>query len=355
MTREFSMNPDTFSCPLPRRDDDFISLAHGGGGKLSQQLIEEAFLPEFSNRYLQDMHDGATLNINNAKIAFTTDSHVITPIFFPGGDIGSLSVCGTVNDLAMCGAKPLFISAGFIIEEGFGKPELIKIVQSMQMAAKRADVHIVTGDTKVVDRGKADKLYINTSGIGIVENHIHISPKRAKPGDSVILSGTIADHGIAVLSNREGLTFDTRLHSDVAPLSELVQLILNQAGDKIHVLRDPTRGGVASALNEIAQQAKVGVAIHENEIRVKDEVRGACELLGFDPLYVANEGKFLCIAAQEKAKDIVETMRAHPLGKQATVIGTVTEGHPGRVLLKTGIGGTRIVEMISGEQLPRIC
>jgi hydrogenase expression/formation protein HypE len=345
----------TFQCPIPISEYPTILLAHGGGGKLTQMLIEHVFLPAFANPALETLHDGAILEVGETRLAFTTDSFVVSPIFFPGGDIGCLAVHGTVNDLAMCGARPLALSAGFILEEGFPMEDLCRIVESMREAAQRVGVPIVTGDTKVVDKGKGDGIFINTTGIGIIPAGIQISPKRARPGDLILINGAIAVHGIAIMSVREGLEFETTLASDTAPLHDLVARILEAGEDKVHVLRDPTRGGVASALNEIASKAKVGIVLDEASIPIWEEVKGACEILGLDPLYVANEGKCLAIVAREKAEEVLEAMKSHPLGKEAAIIGEVVEEHPGQVILRSRIGGRRIVEMLSGEQLPRIC
>ncbi len=342
-------------CPIPISEYPHITLAHGGGGRLMQMLIEKMFVPSFANPALESLHDGAVIETNGARLAFTTDSYVIHPLFFPGGDIGSLAVHGTVNDLAMCGAQPLALSSAMILEEGLPMQDLWRIVQSMQSAAQAVGVPIVTGDTKVVDRGKGDGVFINTAGIGMIPAHIRVAPQRAQPGDLVLISGTIAVHGIAIMSVREGLEFETQLHSDSAPLHDIVARVLEVAGDRIHVLRDPTRGGVASTLNEIAASAKVGIRLNEAQIPVDDAVRGACEILGLDPLYVANEGKFLAIVAREIADQVLATMRAHPLGKHAAIIGEVVTDHPGKVYLKSRIGGRRVVDMLSGEQLPRIC
>ncbi len=342
-------------CPKPIGDHASVMLAHGGGGRLTQQLIERLFLAEFDNPALRDLHDGALLDVGGARIAFSTDSYVVQPLFFPGGDIGSLAVHGTVNDLAMCGARPLGLSAGFILEEGLPMEDLRRITASMKQAAAEAGVPIVTGDTKVVDRGKGDGLFVNTAGIGIVPAGVDVSPRRAAPGDTVIVSGTVADHGVAILSVREGLEFQTELVSDSAPLNRLVGGVLEIAGKQIHVLRDPTRGGVASTLNEIAAQARVGIRLREAAIPVREDVRGACEMLGLDPLYVANEGKCLVIVAPEAADGVLAAMRDHPRGADAAVIGELVEEHPGRVVLENSIGGSRIVDMLSGEQLPRIC
>ncbi len=342
-------------CPIPISDYPVVTLAHGGGGRLSQMLIERMFVPTFSNTALEALHDGAILELNGTRLAFSTDSFTVSPLFFPGGDIGSLAVHGTVNDLAMCGARPLALSAGFILEEGFPMEDLWRILLSMQRAAAEVGVPVVTGDTKVVERGKGDGLFINTTGLGIVLPSAHIAPQRAAPGDVVLINGPIAEHGIAIMSQREGLAFETDLVSDSAPLVDLVMRLLEVGGEHVHVLRDPTRGGVASALNEIAAKARVGIRLDEERIPVADAVRGACEILGLDPLYVANEGKCIVIVAPEVADRVLEIIRAHPQGGQATLIGEVVQEHPGKVFMRSRIGGLRVVDMLSGEQLPRIC
>jgi hydrogenase expression/formation protein HypE len=342
-------------CPLPAGEHTTVLLAHGGGGRLTQSLIETLFLDAFRNPALAALHDGAVLDVEGSRIAFSTDSFVVRPLFFPGGDIGSLAVHGTVNDVAMCGARPIALSAGFILEEGLPMQDLRRVVLSMKEAAALSGIPIVTGDTKVVDRGKGDGIFINTTGLGLIPPGIEIDPRRARPGDAVILSGSIADHGIAVLSVREGLRFETELKSDSAPLHALVEKILAAAGGDVHVLRDPTRGGVASALNEIASASGAGIRISEAAIPVREEVRGACEILGLDPLYVANEGKCLAIVAREKAEAVLSAMRNDTLGREAALIGEVVEEHRGKVVLRSRIGGSRVVEMLSGEPLPRIC
>ena len=342
------------SCPMPISDHREIVLGHGSGGKLTHQLIQKMLLPQFQNEFLEPLHDGAIFSLNGTRVAFSTDSYVINPIFFPGGDIGRLAVHGTVNDLAMCGARPLYLSAGFILEEGFAMEDLWRVVISMQDAAKQAGVVFVTGDTKVVDRGKGDKIFINTSGIGIIAPGVHIHPGRAQVGDKIIVNGPIAVHGIAIMSVREGLEFETEIASDTAPLNDLVAKMLD-ASKEIHVLRDPTRGGVASALNEIAEKADTGILIQEDRIPIHEEVKGACEILGLDPLYVANEGKLLAFVPPQDADKVLAAMHAHPLGKAATIVGEVIVDHPRMVVMKTRIGGTRVVDMLSGEQLPRIC
>ena len=342
------------ACPIPIAEYPLVLLAHGGGGKLTQQMIQKMFLPQFANEFLQPLHDGAVVTIDGARLAFSTDSYVIKPIFFPGGTIGELAVNGTVNDLAMCGAVPLYLSAGFIIEEGLAMDDLWKVVVSMQHAAQRAGILLVTGDTKVVDRGKGDKIFINTSGLGRIVPGVTIHPKRATPGDVVILSGRIADHGVAILSVREGLSFETELRSDTAPLNGLVEAMLRVCPD-IHVLRDPTRGGLASVLNEIADEARAGITLQEESIPVAEAVRGACEMLGLDPLYVANEGKLVAFVPPSHADAVLAAMHTHELGAEAVIIGKVVHEHPGVVTMQTTIGGTRVVDMIAGEQLPRIC
>jgi hydrogenase expression/formation protein HypE len=343
------------SCPVPPSGAETVLLAHGGGGRMTQRLIEDVFLKSFDNPALRELHDGAVFEAGGARLAFSTDSFVISPLFFPGGDIGSLAVHGTVNDLAMCGAQPVALSAGLILEEGLPLSDLSRIVASMQAAAKGAGVPIVTGDTKVVDRGKGDGVFINVSGVGLVAPGIVISPKRARAGDVVLVSGEIAVHGIAIMSLREGLRFETTLASDTAALNGLVAVLLDALGEKVHVLRDPTRGGVASTLHEIATQAGVGIRLEETRLPIGEEVRGACEILGLDPLYVANEGKCLVIVARDAADEALALLKSHPLGRSAAVIGEILAEPRGTVLLKSRIGGQRIVDLLSGEQLPRIC
>ena len=344
----------TASCPLPITDYREIVLAHGSGGKLSHQLISKMVVPQFANELLAPLHDGATFSLGAVRVAFSTDSYVVSPIFFPGGDIGRLAVHGTVNDLAMCGARPLYLSVGFILEEGTPMEDFWRIVQSMRAAANEAGVQLVTGDTKVVDRGKADKIFVNTAGIGLVPEGVNISPARAQPGDKVIISGPIAVHGIAIMSVREGLEFETEIASDTAALHGLVGALL-AACDDVHVLRDPTRGGVTSSVTEIAQSAGVGVVLNEASIPISEEVKGACEILGLDPLYVANEGKLLAIVPPHEAETALAAMHGHSLGTDAAIIGEITTDHPGFVVMKTRVGGMRVVDMLSGEQLPRIC
>ena len=330
-----------------------ILLSHGSGGKLSHDLIEKNLLSHLSNPLLAKLDDSAVFDLSG-RLAFTTDSYVVNPIFFPGSDIGKLAVCGTVNDLAMSGATPLYLSLSLIIEEGLALDELSKIVSSIKATADEAEIEIVTGDTKVVNHGSADKLFINTSGIGAVSPGIDISGANAQVGDKVILSGTIGDHGIAVMSQREGLKFSVPIQSDCAPLNKLVSQML-EASSQIHCLRDPTRGGLATTLNEFAGQSNVGIMIEEEKIPVHDGVRAACELLGFDPLYVANEGKLIAIVAPNDAENILARMKQNVYGADACIIGKVTEEHKGRVIMKTRLGASRIVDMLSGELLPRIC
>jgi hydrogenase expression/formation protein HypE len=342
-------------CPVPLSHDDRIVLGHGSGGKMSHDLIKRLFLNAFENPALGAGNDAAVLHMHTAtSLAVSTDSHVVSPLFFPGGDIGRLAVCGTVNDIAMLGAQPLCLTAGFILEEGLELSTLERVVMSMRSAALEAGVQIIAGDTKVVQKGKADGLYINTAGVGAIPANLNIGGELACPGDVVIISGLIGDHGIAVLSARGELGFESDIASDVAPLNHLVNAML-QASQQVHVLRDPTRGGLATSLNEIALQSGVGITIDEESIPVRPAVNAACEMLGFDPLYVANEGKLIAIVAPEAAEKILTAMRAHPYGTQAVVIGRVVEKPAGRVLMKTSLGTTRIVDMLAGEMLPRIC
>ncbi len=333
--------------------DDRILLAHGSGGKLSHELVQKQFLPFLANPALNKLDDSAIFEASG-KLAFTTDSYVVNPIFFPGGDIGKLAVCGTVNDLAMNGAKPLYLSLSAIIEEGLPISELETIVQSIRKAAEEAEVNIIAGDTKVVNRGQADKLFITTSGVGMIPTGVDISGANARAGDKVLLSGTIGDHGIAVMSQREGLRFSMTMESDCAPLNKLVSQIL-EVTSNIHCLRDPTRGGLATTLNELAQQSEVGIIVDEAKIPVKDEVKAACELLGLDPLYVANEGKLVAIIDPVDVDGALTQMKKNNYGRDAAIIGEVTGEHPGKVVMRTKLGPSRIVDMLSGELLPRIC
>ncbi len=341
------------SCPVPITNYDKVTLAHGGGGSLSNQLIEKMFLAELSNPILNEGHDGAIFDLPG-KLAFSTDSFVVDPIFFPGGDIGDLAINGTVNDVVCCGAIPKFLSLGLIIEEGFSMEELWKVVQSIGKAAREAGVQIVTGDTKVVEKGKGDKIFINTSGIGWIPEGRDISPKRCQPGDVILINGKIAEHGVAIMSSREGLEFETSIRSDTMALNDLMEEVYKVCDD-IHVLRDPTRGGISSALNEIAKTAGVGIEIDEMAIPISEQVKGACEILGLDPLYIANEGKILLIVPKKDAPKVLEVMSRHPKGKESAIIGKVSSDMPGILRMKTSIGSTRIVDMITGEQLPRIC
>jgi hydrogenase expression/formation protein HypE len=348
------------SCPLPIFDHKQIVLGHGSGGKLTADLIDKIFLPAFSNPILNKLDDQALLTVGGTRLAFTTDSFVVTPIFFPGGDIGRLAVHGTVNDLAMSGARPLYLSAAFILEEGLAVDDLRRVVESMRLAAKDAGVQFVTGDTKVVNRGKGDQIFITTTGIGVVETGVHISADRARPGDKIILSGYIGDHGMAIMSQRENLEFEGAIESDCASLHDLVAHMLatptnRTATDFLHCLRDPTRGGVATTLNEIAKRAGVGMVLREQSIPVRESVKGACEVLGLDPLYVANEGKLIAVVSPRAADAVLQQMQRHELGVHASIIGEVVEDHPGMVLMKTEIGGTRVLDVMFGEQLPRIC
>ncbi len=332
---------------------DRILLAHGSGGRLARELVEKSFLKVLANPLLARLDDSAVFDLSGT-LAFTTDSHVVSPIFFPGGDIGRLAVCGTVNDLAMSGARPLYLSLAFIIEEGLTMSELDRVVASIQKAAEEAGVKIITGDTKVVSRGNADRLFINTTGIGVVPEGVNISGSNARPGDKVVLSGNIGDHSIAVLSKREGLSFATDLKSDCAPLGSLVAEMI-AASPSIHCLRDPTRGGLAATLNEIAGQSGVGIRIEEEKIPVREEVLGACEMLGLDPLYLANEGKLVAVVPARDAEAVLKAMRVSCYGKEAAIVGEVSAEHPGRVVMKTGLGTSRIIDMLVGEPLPRIC
>jgi hydrogenase expression/formation protein HypE len=351
-----SIDIEGWSCPIPLRHQDRIVIGHGGGGVLSGELIRHLFLPAFGDAArTATATDSHVLDLGNGtRLAFSTDTYVVRPLFFPGGNIGELAVFGTVNDLAMSGARPLALSTGFVLEEGLEVDVLGRIATAMGAAATRAGVQLVTGDTKVVERGHGDGVYINTAGIGVVPDGVDICPERARPGDIVIVSGPIGMHGVAVMSVREGLEFGTELRSDTAPLNGLVAAMLDACVD-LHVLRDPTRGGLASATNEIAASAKVGLRLEESAIPLAEQVRGACEILGLDPLYVANEGKCLAIVAPAAAEHALALLRAHPLGREAAIIGEVVADHPGRVMMRSRVGGMRIVDMLSGEQLPRIC
>lgn len=342
-----------YTCPVPVQPRDTVVLGHGSGGKLSHDLINRLFLPDLGKAAPRALDDAAVLNINGQRLALTTDSHVVSPLFFPGGDIGRLAVCGTVNDLAMVGARPIALTCGFVVEEGLSFEILQQVVRSMRESAAEAGVYIAAGDTKVVQKGGADKLFINTSGVGVVETGVNISGANAQIGDVLIMSGTMGDHGVAVLSARENLQFETDLQSDVAPLNHLVAAMMG-AGE-IHVLRDPTRGGVATTLNEIASQSKVGIELLETALPVKPQVRAACEMLGFDPLNIANEGKLLAIVKAADAESILSAMRNTKYGEEACIIGKVIETKSPQVRLRTAIGGTRLIDMLPGEMLPRIC
>lgn len=342
------------SCPAPVPAGDKILLAHGSGGRLSGELIRDVFLAALGNPVLARLDDQAVVSANGLRLAFTTDSFVVSPLFFPGGDIGALAVHGTVNDLAMGGAQPLCLSAAFILEEGLPMETLQRVVQSLRQAAAHVGVDIVTGDTKVVERGSADGLFINTSGIGLVPEGVHLSADQARPGDRILLSGSLGEHGIAVLARREGLAIEGPVESDTAALHTMVSDILASTR-RVRCLRDPTRGGLASTLNEIAQRSGVGMLIDERAIPLREEVKGACELLGLDPLYVANEGKLVAVVEASVAEEVLAAMQRHPLGRRARVIGSVDEFDPGVVKMRTTLGTTRLVDMLTGDQLPRIC
>jgi len=337
--------------PIPA---EVILLDHGSGGQQSHQLLTDIIMPAFDNPMLSMMHDGAVCDIDGKRVAFSTDTFVVDPLFFPGGSIGDLAINGTVNDLAMCGAAPLYLSAGIVIEEGFPINDLKKVLEKMSEAAREADVKVVTGDTKVVPKGAMDKIFINTAGIGLIPVHIDISSNRARPGDKIIISGSIADHGMAILTQREGLKFDSPVLSDTAPLHRMVADMLAVCPD-IHVLRDPTRGGVAAVLNEIASKSVVGITIYEEKIPLQRGTAAICELLGFDPLYVANEGKMIAFVPYDYADKVLAAMRADDLGKNACIIGEAVNDHSGKVVMQTRIRGTRIIDMPMGELLPRIC
>ena len=348
-----SLKDFTLSCPLPVSDYPTVTLAHGGGGKLMHQLIEKMILPAFRSPLLEMRHDGAVFDAGGARLAFTTDSYVVHPLFFPGGDIASLAINGTVNDLAMCGARPLYLSCAMILEEGLPMETLWAVVQGLKRSAEHAGVQLVTGDTKVVDRGKGDGVFLNTAGVGVVEHDLVIAPASIRPGDVVLLSGDIGRHGIAIMAVREGLEFESQIESDCAPLNFAVQALL--AGNiEVHCMRDLTRGGLGTALIELAEAGGVEIAVEESRIAVRDDVAGACELLGFDPLYLANEGRMIAVVPEHEAGRALELLRQSPYAAGATEIGRVSAGHS-RVMLKSRIGTTRMLDMLSGEQLPRIC
>jgi hydrogenase expression/formation protein HypE len=344
----------TFQCPMPKLDFDVITMGHGSGGLLTQRLLQSGVFELLKNDQLDQQHDGALLQLSGT-VAFSTDSYVISPIFFPGGNIGELAVNGSVNDLAMCGAVPKYLSLAFILEEGLRMEEFWEVLVSIREAAKRAGVTIVTGDTKVVEKGKGDKIFINTSGVGMLHPKADISHRRVRPGDKIIVSGNIATHGIAIMSQRRGLEFETTIESDTAPLNHRVAQLLEVAGEAVHFMRDPTRGGVATVMNELAGQANVGIDLEQQSLPIDEQVTGACEMLGLDPLYVANEGIFLAVVDPSVADALVTLMRKERLGSKACIIGTITAQHPGQVVLNSSIGGKRVVNYLTGDQLPRIC
>ena len=341
-------------CPAPILQHETVQMAHGAGGRLSQTLMQRVFMPHLHNAFLDLLDDQAKLDLPAGRTAFSTDTYVVSPVFFPGGNIGELAVNGTVNDLAVGGAKPMYLSAGFVLEEGFSLVELETIVKSMAEAARKAGVMIVTGDTKVVGKGQCDKIFINTSGVGTVREGIALSCRNLQPGDSIILSGTVGDHGMAIMTSREGLSFQSTIASDCAALNSMISAVLDLV-PAVHAMRDPTRGGVAATLNELAASSSVGIEIDETTIPVKPDVRGACELLGIDPLHVANEGKLVLAVASEDAEKVVEVLRSFEPGRDAVIIGSVVDDHPGMVVMRTAFGSRRIIDLPLGEQLPRIC
>lgn len=343
-----------WTCPLPLQNYPTIVLGHGSGGKMMNDLIRHLFAEEFHSPLLGQLADAASVQVGGQRLAITTDSFVVSPLFFPGGDIGELAVNGTINDLAAAGARPIYLTAGFILEEGLPMETLARVTRSMAQACDRAGVQIAAGDTKVVNKGHGDGVFINTAGIGVIPDNIHIAPDKAQPGDVVMISGTMGDHGIAVMSVREGLKFRTEIRSDTAPLSGMVQAMIDVGAD-IHCLRDATRGGLAAVLNELAQASQVGIQFDETSVPVRPEVFAACELLGLDPLFIANEGKMVAIVAEEHAESALAAMRSDPFGREAVAIGRVVRDHPGMVVAKTSIGGTRVVDLPAGELLPRIC
>ncbi|HXW97575.1 MAG TPA: hydrogenase expression/formation protein HypE [Gemmatimonadales bacterium] len=343
------------ACPVPLADDSRVQLGHGSGGKLSATLLRERFAPHFANPYLAQQGDGAVVPLGASEIVVSTDTFVVSPLEFPGGNIGALAVHGTINDVAMMGARPMYLSAGFVLEEGLELSTLDRIVRTMAEAAARAGIPIVTGDTKVVERGKADGLYVNTTGIGLLDPGFRPAPDQARPGDRILVSGPIGRHGMAIMAVREGLTFESTIESDTADLSPLVDRLRAAAGASVAVLRDPTRGGVASTLNEIAQASKVGMMLDETALPVPGDVAAACEMLGLDPMYVANEGVLVAIVRPERSDAALAALRGHPLGREARTLGTVVAEHPGYVVLRTVVGGTRVVDLLPGDQLPRIC
>lgn len=341
-------------CPTPLNDSERVQLAHGGGGRRMHELLEGLLLPSFKNELLLERHDGATLNIAGARLAFTTDSYVVQPLFFPGGDIGTLAINGTVNDLAMCGARPLYLSSAFILEEGFPMESLRRVVESMRITAAEAKVQLVTGDTKVVDKGKGDGIFVNTAGIGMVEHTLTIAPSAVRPGDVILLSGDLGRHGIAIMAMREGLSFETTIESDCAPLWQPIAALL-AAGIEIHCLRDLTRGGLSSGLIEIAEAAAMRISIDELTIPVREDVAGACEILGLDPLYLANEGRFIAFVPEHETARALDILNQHAVSSGAIKIGQVQEKPAGMVTMNSRMGTERILDMLSGEQLPRIC
>lgn len=349
-----SPNFDGWVCPVPLQNYPTIVMGHGAGGKLMNDLIRHLFASEFENELLGQLGDATVIENGGGRLAFTTDSFVVSPLFFPGGDIGELAINGTVNDLAMSGAQPLYLSAGFILEEGLHMETLARVVTSMSRACKRADVKIAAGDTKVVNKGHGDGIYLNTTGIGIIPANVDIRPTNAQPGDAIIVSGTMGDHGIAIMSVREGLRFDSAIESDTAPLHGLVKAML-AAAPNIHCLRDATRGGLSAVLNELAAASKVGIEFEESKVPVRAEVSSACEMLGLDPFYIANEGKLVAFVPEKDAEKVLDAMRNHEYGKEAAIIGRVVDEHKGLVVAKTSIGGSRVVDLPAGELLPRIC
>lgn len=355
MASEVVPDFSSWSCPLPLKDYPTIVMGHGGGGKLGTELVEHLFLPAFRNPALESLGDAAVLDLNGSRLALSTDSFVVQPLFFPGGSIGDLAVNGTVNDLAVSGAVPRTLSAGFILEEGFPLAQLAAIVQAMAAAAAAAGVQIVTGDTKVVERGHGDGCYVNTAGVGVLREGVQVGPHRVRPGDVVIVSGTIADHGMAIMSVREGLEFESPIRSDCAALNGMISAVLDAAGSAVRAMRDPTRGGLASTLNEIAEASGVGMVIDEAKVPVRPEVQSACELLGLDPVYVANEGKAVFFVSPDAAELVLEALRAHPMGHEAARIGQATGEHKGMLVARTAMAASRVIPMQIGEQLPRIC
>ena len=355
MPEDAKLDFSAWSCPLPLQDYPAIVMGHGGGGKLSSELVEHLFLPAFRNDALANLGDAAVLQPVSGRLAISTDTFVVQPLFFPGGSIGNLAVNGTVNDLAVSGARPLYLTAGFVLEEGFPVADLARIVQDMAVSARAAGVQIVTGDTKVVERGHGDGCYINTAGVGVIPDHVQIGPRLVRPGDVVLVSGAIGDHGMAIMSVREGLEFDSTIVSDCAPLNELAALVLEAGGHHVHAMRDPTRGGLGATLHEIARAANTGIVIEESALPVRPAVHAACELLGLDPLFVANEGKLAAFVAPEAAEGVLAAMRGHRLGAEAQAIGRVVGEHPQMLVARTRIGSHRVIPEQIGEQLPRIC